>query len=536
MEGVAEFHENEQVGCIANVSTGSEASAVSVASPKSVLNAEGIHKAFGGQVVLEDVSLCLRPGEVVLLRGDNGSGKTTLINILTGHLDADAGSVTYSANGITDRFNFPLRFWQEMNPFDRFSPERVAQLGISRTWQDIRLFPSHTLLENIILASPSQSGENVLAPLFFRRRIEKEEARLRNEAATVLERLGLKGRESSSGDMISLGQARRVAISRAIQACARVLFLDEPLAGLDGAGIDEVMRLLAEIARQHKITLVIVEHVFNIRRVLEIADTVWTLKAGVLQVESPESVKAEIERGMLSSTCGAELLFRTLENEGWKRSQQVLPGGALLATFRHPEHTWEDVMLEVKELVVYRNRRLVIGKLNADGSIEGLSFCVRRDEVAILLAPNGWGKTTLLEAIAGIIPTARGTVCLNRNPLDGRPAWERSRAGLMFLRARDYAFPDLTVRDALRVGGIEEVPDDLSAFAGRTVSDLSEGERQRLALKAIHDRPATAVRLLDEPFSALSSDSFFDFISSYLSSQLTSALFAMPLGTLDLPS
>jgi len=116
----------------------------------ALLRIKGLCKAFGGQVVLDGVSLELRRGEVALLRGDNGSGKTTLLNILTGNLEPDAGTIQLFTNGMAENFHFPRRWWQHLNPFDHFSPERVAGEGVGRTWQDIRLFSEQSLCDNIV--------------------------------------------------------------------------------------------------------------------------------------------------------------------------------------------------------------------------------------------------------------------------------------------------------------------------------------------------------------------------------------------------
>src|SRR3990172_6371399 len=127
-----------------------------------VLSVRGLRKAFGGQVVLDDISLDLRQGEVILLKGENGSGKTTLLNILTGNLEPDIGNINVSINGSKETFKFPKPWWMELNPFDHFTPERLAWEGVGRLWQDIRLFPTMTTLDNVAIATPRQKGENTL--------------------------------------------------------------------------------------------------------------------------------------------------------------------------------------------------------------------------------------------------------------------------------------------------------------------------------------------------------------------------------------
>jgi ABC-type multidrug transport system ATPase subunit len=159
-------------------------------------------------------------------------------------------------------------------------------------------------------------------------------------------------------------------------------------------------------------------------------------------------------------------------------------------------------VLEVEDLVVYRGRRLVVG-VQGDEGVKGLSFVLRRGELAVLQAPNGWGKTTLLEAIAGSLPIAAGEIKVNGRSVRKFESWQRVRSGMALLQSQHNVFAGLQVREGLRLAKVREVPAELRFFLGRRVSELSGGERQRVAIAcAIRGRPF-AVGLLDEPFSAL---------------------------------
>ena len=465
---------------------------------RMVLAAEGLTKAFGGQTVLSRVSFELYNGDVVLLRGDNGSGKTTLLNILTGNLEPDSGCIRFFTNGRKEEFRFRKRWWRSLNPFDRFTPERVSGARVGRTWQDIRLFTTQTLHDNISLAHPGQLGENpgwVLLRPFSVRRQERD---ITAGANTILQRLGLEGRETSSADMISLGQSKRVAIARAVQAGARILFLDEPLAGLDAFGISEVTGLLKSLAQDEKVTLVIVEHVFNIHRVLDLATQVWTLDNGKMTSEKPVKIRGEL----VHAADGISGFVREAVKSGNKITKQNLTGGARLSIVGVSDYNSEDLVLEVKDLVVFRGRRLAIGEKKPNGRFKGLSFSLKLGQLAVLQAPNGWGKTTLLEAIAGILPIKQGSIKLNGQTIHGMPPWERTRFGLGFLQACNHSFPGLTVQETLRISHISNKAHPLSHLLGKRMSELSGGEKQKVSMACV-DKKSSCFLMMDEPFSAL---------------------------------
>ena len=471
----------------------------SQAGERTILRVEGLHKTFGGQVVLDRVSLELQRGEVVLLRGDNGSGKTTLLNILTGNLEADAGTIQLFTNGVEEDFHFPRHWWQGLNPFDRFTPERMSREGIGRTWQEIRLFPTQNLRNNIALATPGQLGENPVWALLRRRAVQRQERVILNSAEEALSELGLKGRKISSADKISLGQSKRVAIARAVQTGARIFFLDEPLAGLDEAGVGEVMNLLEKLACDEKITLVIVEHVFNISRMLDLATTVWTLGSGKVTVETPASVRAEIKQTAVNGIQDWVGKIAGIDNTILNRK---LPGGAVLSTVIAADTNANPVALEVEDLVVCRGKRIVIGEQAQNARLHGLSFTLHRGQLAFLQAPNGWGKTTLLEAIAGLIPITRGSIRLNGKPVQDLPAWERTANGMSLLQARNHSFPGLSVREVLRLSHVSPIPENIAHLLERHISNLSGGEKQMVAWLC-KTKTNEGIHFLDEPFSAL---------------------------------
>jgi ABC-type branched-subunit amino acid transport system ATPase component len=481
-----------------------------VAASRVLLRVENLDKSFGGQRVVADVGLELREGEVVILRGPNGCGKTTLLNILTGNLEPDAGTISLSPGAATEVFKFPFSWWQTLNPFNHFTPERVARLGVGRTWQEIRLFQSLSLRENIAAASSHQPGEAPVRALLRPSLVRRQDKKVLGDADRMLFRLGLHSRERSSADKVSLGQAKRTAIARAVFAGAKILFLDEPLAGLDAAGVEGIMGMLEGLANQHKVTLVIVEHALNIPLMLDLATTVWTLDGGRLTAEHPDKVRQELGLGNIRA---AFFQPNQLPLRGPKSKRVPLAGGAAVNTWNSTGDG--EMLLEVENLVVRRGARTVFG--GEDDGAEaafGLSFTLRRGDTAVLQAPNGWGKTTLMEALAGLIPIVGGVIKLKGEPIQHLPTWERRRRGLSLLQARSNSFPNLTVREALKVARVKAIPDALRPMLGRQVSDLSGGEKQRLALACALQGSEFVVGLLDEPLNALDQNSVGDLLAS----------------------
>lgn len=466
----------------------------SMQADKIVLLARGLHKAFGGHVVLNDISMDLGQGDVVLLRGENGSGKTTLLNILTGNLEPDRGEIHIQINGNNEKFAWPREWWREISPFDHFTPERLAWKGIGRLWQDIRLFPTMTALENVAVATQNQMGENPALALLVPK-VKNEEKKNIEKSSEWLRGLGLGERLDSSCDKISLGQMKRVAIARAIQAGAKVLFLDEPLSGLDSNGISEVMEYLENLVKENSITLVIVEHVFNIPTVLKLADTVWTLANGKLTVNNTY----ELNEGERNERHDLLNLLRSIAGENGKICSEELPGGARLTNVDPVQHSNSPVTLEVKDLVVKRGIRTVIN---------GLSFKLKKGQIAVLEAPNGWGKSSLLDVISGVYPVEAGSITLNRKEITSLPTHKRIKMGLSYLRSQQTVFNSLSVEEHKRLSNTKNKLFKGSLAENSKGSFLSGGEKQKLLIEML---PAADVYLLDEPMIGLDKEAIVRF-------------------------
>jgi len=495
---------------------------------RTLLTARGLRKIFGGQVVLDGVDLELHQGEVVLLRGENGSGKTTLLNILTGNLEPDTGTIEYSANDSPRSYHFPRRWWQELNPWDHFRAEFVASGGLARTWQDVRLFRAQSVRENIAVATPAQPGENPVLALFAPGRVQRTERQLCDKADAMLARLGLAGRETSFADQISLGQSKRVAIARAVAAGSRILFLDEPLAGLDHSGIANVVELLEHLVREQGITLVIIEHVFNHSLLRSLVTTDWLLEEGKLLVNGKNA--PEFIPHARQSRIDHYPWLEFFSNEENAVTEELLPNGAKLIRIQRSGRAKQsrEVVLDIRNLVVKRGSRIVIG-INDDHQETGISFQIFDGEIVVLQAPNGWGKSTLLASIAGLIPAARGEIFLGKQLINSLPVWERIKKGLRMLSSDQNIFPDLTAKEVMRFAGqADNTLATLGIIARRRSSQLSGGQKQRLALLAEPKWSPIRVRMFDEPFANLDASAISEAVQNILSQITGSVVLAFP--------
>jgi ABC-type multidrug transport system ATPase subunit len=451
-----------------------------------LMRTSGLGLNFGGNRIFGDVNAELRQGECVLLIGGNGEGKTSLINILTGNLSPSSGTIRYTANGKQREFSFPTRWWNDLNPWHHFRPEFVAKAGVGRSWQDVRLFGSLSLRDNLQVAATSGWTENPLAAF-----IPKTGS---TQDSTVLADLGLQGREDSSADMISLGQSKRVAIARAISAGARILFLDEPLSGLDREGIASVVGYLRSLIDEHQLTLVIVEHVFNQQHLLPLVTTRWELKDGVLTAGPVDNVSPDRTENT------REAWVQALIDAGTEVIERSLPRNAQLTRIRFGTSSQATPALEVNELEVSLGQRQVLG-IGDHGEPAPLSLTINQGEVAILEAPNGWGKTTLFKVLANAQSVTSGSWLVQGK---SNPGFELVNC----VPSSGSLFSSLKVREVAAVAG-RSLPSRFASMSRRSCSSLSGGERQRLALSLSSPK---LLNVYDEPLNGL--DSWQDFVNS----------------------
>ncbi|HUL55847.1 MAG TPA: ABC transporter ATP-binding protein [Usitatibacter sp.] len=225
-----------------------------------ILEVERITKRFGGLTALSEVSFAIDRGVIYGLIGPNGAGKTTLFNVLTGLYRQEEGVIRFEGaelRGIT--------------------PDRIAHLGVARTFQNIRLFANLSALENVMIGRHVRTRANVIGAIFRGRATREEEAAIEKRARELLEFVGIAHRGNELAKHLSYGDQRRLEIARALATEPRLLALDEPAAGMNATEKVDLRKLLESI-RAQGITMLLIEH--DVRLVMGLCDRVLVLDYG----------------------------------------------------------------------------------------------------------------------------------------------------------------------------------------------------------------------------------------------------------------
>jgi branched-chain amino acid transport system ATP-binding protein len=243
-----------------------------------MFEASRLHKRFGAHVVLEDVSLRFEQGRLSGIMGPNGAGKTTCFNLLTGRYAPDRGRVTFEGRDITG-----------------LPPRAIARLGISRSFQIMNLFDEYSALDNVLVATPGvrRRGFAMLADL-------SRDRQLLDEARATLARVGLEAKAGVRAKDLAYGERRALEIGVALAAQPRLLFLDEPTAGLGAEGTARIGALIVELKRA--LTIVMIEH--DMRFLFGLADHIYVMHWGqVIAQGSPAELRANpwVQRSNLGS-------------------------------------------------------------------------------------------------------------------------------------------------------------------------------------------------------------------------------------------
>jgi branched-chain amino acid transport system ATP-binding protein len=229
----------------------------------SSLEVKGLSKAFGGVKAIDDFSFEVEAHDIVGIIGPNGAGKTTVFNLLTGVYSLDAGRVFLDGKELTG-----------------LPQHAITRAGISRTFQNIRLFRGLTVIENVMTAADPYSDYNLLDVCFFTPRKRRRERAVRELSRGYLHIVGLEGYEKERPESLPYGMQRKLELARALATNPRVLLLDEPAAGLNPSEVRAFIDLVRTIHGQFQFSIIIIEHRLEV--VMELSSKIFVLNFGRL--------------------------------------------------------------------------------------------------------------------------------------------------------------------------------------------------------------------------------------------------------------
>ena len=261
----------------------------------NVLKVENVTMQFGGVVAVDNMNLEVNKGEIVSLIGPNGAGKTTAFNVITGVYAPTNGAVYFNGTKIIE--NHPQGKMKKLYKGEnngKYSsvlaptPDKITKMGIARTFQNIRLFKSQTVFENILIAKHLRRTSNLFTATFHLN--GKEEAEMRKQTEDLLRILGLEDVKDEMATSLPYGKQRRLEIARAMATEPTLLLLDEPAAGMNPQETEELTAFIGRIRDEFGMTIFMIEHQMDL--VMEISDRIYVLDFGKpIAAGTPEEVQ-----------------------------------------------------------------------------------------------------------------------------------------------------------------------------------------------------------------------------------------------------
>jgi branched-chain amino acid transport system ATP-binding protein len=240
-----------------------------------ILTAEQVRKEFGGLVAVNDVDFAIPEQSIVSLIGPNGAGKTTFFNMLTGVYKPTAGRIVFDGVDVTGK-----------------PPHAVTELGVGRTFQNIRLFPLMTSLENVLVGMHARLSGGIVRSILRTPGIKREEHKARERARELLHFSGIRGRDDEFARNLPYGDQRRLEVARALATEPKLLLLDEPTAGMNPQETAEFMGFISKLRTEQDLTVLLIEH--DMRLVMEVSDRVTVLDYGEKIAEgTPQQVQKD---------------------------------------------------------------------------------------------------------------------------------------------------------------------------------------------------------------------------------------------------
>jgi branched-chain amino acid transport system ATP-binding protein len=252
----------------------------------ALLVVDRLSRNFGGLMAVDGISFDVAAGEIFGLIGPNGAGKTTLFNMITGLTVPSSGSVRYADTDL-----------------GRLSAHRIAQLGVARTFQNIRLFGQLSVLQNVLIGRHLHTHSTVLAGMFGLPGARREEQKARTRALELLDLVGLADRAAVQASSLPYGDQRRLEIARALALEPRLLLLDEPAAGMNPNEKQSLSDFIREVRRRFDLTVLLIEH--HVPLVMGLCDRIAVLNFGEL-IALGDPAQVQSDPGVIKAYLGEE--------------------------------------------------------------------------------------------------------------------------------------------------------------------------------------------------------------------------------------
>ena len=244
-------------------------------STQNILDARSVRKEFGGLIAVSELDFTIPAGSIVSLIGPNGAGKTTFFNMLTGVYTPTGGTIVFDGVDVTGK-----------------PPHTITKLGIGRTFQNIRLFPQMTALENVLVGMHARLRGGILGSIFGTPRVRREERDARENARELLRYSGLGRVDDELAENLSYGDQRRLELARALATGPKLLLLDEPTAGMNPKETATFTGFLAQLRSERPISILLIEH--DMKVIMGVSERVTVLDYGEKIAEgTPSEIQSD---------------------------------------------------------------------------------------------------------------------------------------------------------------------------------------------------------------------------------------------------